>query len=319
MALFSGAVLFATGLGPLCSGYITQYLGWRWVFYIQIIYCFVVLSMVALFFRESRGTVLLSRKAALLNQWMEDRESAQLCGFEMPVEGEGRTESQRIRWRVKSDEERETLGKTIWISLYRPFHLLFTEPVVFWFSLWVAFAWAVLYLTFAAVPVVFKQNHGFDVERSGSVFAAMCIGSILATILSIYQEKIARRCGRKFNTPEGRLYFACAESALLPIGLFWFGWTSFPRIHWIVPAIAIGCATMGIFSIYLAVSPPLSFRSTIFEAQPSVFIIMFHDNWMTGRYPPSRSNYLTAQKLTTSTLRSSTTLQTPTAATPAQH
>ena len=31
------------------------------------------------------------------------------------------------------------------------------------------------------------------------------------------------------------------------------GWTSFPSIHWIVPTLAIGCATMGIFSIYLAV------------------------------------------------------------------
>ena len=55
------------------------------------------------------------------------------------------------------------------------------------------------------------------------------------------------------STPEGRLYFSCIESALLPIGLFWFGWTSFPSIHWIVPTLAIGCATMGIFSIYLAV------------------------------------------------------------------
>ena len=32
-----------------------------------------------------------------------------------------------------------------------------------------------------------------------------------------------------------------------------FGWTSFPNIPWIVPTLAVGCATMGIFSIYLAV------------------------------------------------------------------
>jgi hypothetical protein len=31
------------------------------------------------------------------------------------------------------------------------------------------------------------------------------------------------------------------------------GWTSFPSIPWIVPTLAVGCATMGIFSIYLAV------------------------------------------------------------------
>lgn len=36
-------------------------------------------------------------------------------------------------------------------------------------------------------------------------------------------------------------------------GCFWFGWSSFPSVPWIVPTLAIGCATMGIFSIYLAV------------------------------------------------------------------
>ena len=81
----------------------------------------------------------------------------------------------------------------------------------------------------------------------------MCAGSILATVLSIYQEKIARHYGKLSSTPEGRLYFACIESSLLPIGLFWFGWTSFPSTHWIVPTVAVGCVTMGVFSIYLAV------------------------------------------------------------------
>lgn len=86
-----------------------------------------------------------------------------------------------------------------------------------------------------------------------TVFLAMSVGGILATVLSIYQEKIAIRLGKMSNTPEGRLYFACIESILMPIGMFWFGWTSFSSVPWIVPSIAVGCATMGIFSVYLAV------------------------------------------------------------------
>jgi hypothetical protein len=31
-----------------------------------------------------------------------------------------------------------------------------------------------------------------------------------------------------------------------------FGWTSFANVHWIVPSIAIGIATVGIFAIYLS-------------------------------------------------------------------
>lgn len=86
----------------------------------------------------------------------------------------------------------------------------------------------------------------------------MAAGALLATVLSIYQERIAMRFGKLSSTPEGRLYFACIESALLPVGLFWFGWTSFPSVPWIVPALAVGCATVGIFSIYLAVFNYLS-------------------------------------------------------------
>ena len=205
-------------------------------------------------FKESRGSVILSRKAHALNKHYELREAAGYYGFSMPDPNvPGSTVSQRIRWKVKADEERSSLSRMIGISLYRPFHLLFTEPVLFFFSLWVSFSWAVLYLTLAAIPLVFQQNHGFSLQQANSVFTSMCLGSIFATVLSIYQEKLAKAHGKLASTPEGRLYFACVESACLPIGLFMFGWTSAPGIHWIVPTIAIFIATIGIFVIYLSV------------------------------------------------------------------
>ncbi|KAI4175973.1 MAG: hypothetical protein LQ343_001255 [Gyalolechia ehrenbergii] len=253
MALFAGAALLGTGLGPLCSGFVAQHLLWRWVFYIQVITSGILIILVAVFFRETRGSVLLSKRACSLNDWYEAREKVGLIGFNIQIQGDTKTESQRIRWKVKADEERESLAKMIGISVYRPFHLLTTEPVVFFFSLWVAFSWAVLYLTFSSVPLVFGTNHNFNIQQNGAVFTSMCIGAILSTILSIYQEKIAIHYGKLSSTPEGRLYFSCIESALMPIGLFWFGWSSFPQMHWIIPTIAIGCATMGIFSVYLAV------------------------------------------------------------------
>ncbi len=262
MALFSGAALCGTGLGPLVSGFIAQHTSWRWVFYVQVIDCGLMILAVILFFKETRGSVLLSRKAHLLNTWYEKREHAGFSGFMMPCnDGSGKTESQRIRWKVKSDEERESLAKMIKVSLYRPFcgfpramisgrtasnyhpDLLLTEPVCFWFSMWVAFSWAVLYLTFGAIPLVFTTNHGFNLEQNGAVFAgkswlhssqpvfvfvigltrgpAISVGAIISTILSIWQEKVAMRFGKLSSTPEGRLYFSCIESALMPIGLFW--------------------------------------------------------------------------------------------------
>jgi multidrug resistance protein len=253
MALFSGAALFGTSWGPLVCGFIAQNTSWRWIFYVQAIACAAVVVLMCVVFKETRGSVLLSKKAKALNKWYEAREASGYYGFNIhDAEKPENMVSQRLRWKVRSDEERASLSKMIGVSLYRPFHLLFTEPVVFWFSLWVAFSWAVLYLTLAAIPLVFQSNHGFSLQQANAVFASMGIASIFSTILSIYQEKIAKRNGKLTGTPEGRLYFACIESACMPIGLFMFGWTSFPDIHWVVPAIAIGIATIGIFSIYLA-------------------------------------------------------------------
>ncbi|OAX83768.1 hypothetical protein ACJ72_01868 [Emergomyces africanus] len=255
MALFSGAAFFGTGFGPMISSLIVHQISWRWAYYVHAILAAVVTVTVMLFFKETRGDVLLSRKAQVLNKWYEKLEEAGYVGVDMPVpedEGGGR-QSKRIRWKVKADEEREGIVKVITISLYRPFHLLSTEPVVFFFSLWAAFSWAVLYLQFGAIPLVFQNNHGFNLQQSGAVFASICIGGIIASFISIWQEKYVRRLGKISSTPEGRLYFVCIESILMPVGMFWFGWTSFSSIHWIVPCLAIGCITIGIFSIYLAV------------------------------------------------------------------
>ena len=268
MALFTSGAIFGTGLGPLCSGFIAQHTTWRWIFRVQACSAGLLMVVLIFFFKESRGSVLLSRKAKVLNKWYDEMESSGYYGFlvasgapDSPLSTESGTHKMphRIRWKVRSDEERATLFKMISISLYRPFHLLVTEPVVLFFSLWISFAWATLYLLFSAVPLIFQTRYNFNVAQSGAVFAAVCIGSVLSCLISIYQEPLAfkyvtsEKLQHFFTTPEGRLSFCCVQSSLLPIGCFWLGWTCFSSIPWIVPTLGVTCATMGIFCIYLAV------------------------------------------------------------------
>ncbi|KAK0665964.1 major facilitator superfamily domain-containing protein [Cercophora samala] len=333
MALFSGSVLAGTGFGPMVCAVMAERWGdlerypnmWKWTWWHQVMMGGVLMVAFVAFFKESRGSVLLSRKAKALNKWYEELEKEGYYGVCLEddqgreKEGENTTGSEdstddgdeekrslsasatgqergssikRIRWLVKEDEERASLGKMIAVSSSRPFYLLFTEPVIFFFSAWVAFAWGVLYLTFGSIPYVFQHVYGWSLEQSGYAFTAIILGAIVGTTMSIYQQRLLShpqwvdpaevitanstasslsdaeppapahkpdkiwaflRTNFPASSPESRLYFSCFTSTLLPIGMFLFGFTAKASIHWILPAMGIFLCTIGILSIYLAV------------------------------------------------------------------
>ncbi|KAF8534523.1 major facilitator superfamily domain-containing protein [Trichophaea hybrida] len=217
MACFSTVAMFGTGAGPL----------------------------VTIFMKETRGNVLLIRRAKALNNYLEAQGSG--------AEEKAVTVAGRILWKVRAEEERASLSQMVKVSLTRPFYLLFTEPVVFFFSLWAAFGWGVLYLFLQGVPLVFETSYNFTISQVGSVFTSMCVGSLLALGLNAMVERGTKVYLPRATGPDTRLYSACSLGSLLPIGMFWFGWTSFPSQHWILPTIAVGVTTIGIFTIYLAV------------------------------------------------------------------
>ncbi|CAK7218288.1 hypothetical protein SBRCBS47491_003459 [Sporothrix bragantina] len=265
---------------------------WRWVFWHQAIADAVLMVALVLLFHESRGSVLMSRMAKSLNKWYSEREASGFYGVwikdsdaplakqsqpQRVLEGEhihepkpaleyspstsSTPQLKRIRWVVKDDEDRTTMLHMIGMSVYRPFHMLFTEPVVFFFSLWVAFAWAVLYLTFGSIFLVFEEVYDFNMEQAGYTFSSMLVGATVATAIGLYQDRFllrilplpeALRERLRQGVPEARLCGACVTSILLPIGLFIFGFTARPDYHWIAPTIGIGISTVGIFAVYLS-------------------------------------------------------------------
>ncbi|KAF9874453.1 hypothetical protein CkaCkLH20_08016 [Colletotrichum karsti] len=255
MAVFSGGALFGTGLGPLFCGFIVQYTNWRWIFWVQVIVNTVTVVAFLIFLPETRANVLLRRKAEALNRWYSENGEA-VSGFQVRATQGGDVMSRAVKWHLEGDQERGSLGQMIASSVTLPFVLLFTEPVVFFFSLWAAFSWSILYLGFAAVPLVFTTVYDFDLSSANAIFASSCAASIIATPISIYQERWLDGISSRrlpLDRPERRLYFSCVQSICLPVGLFIFGWTAREQVHWIVPAIGLGVSTLGVFSVYLAV------------------------------------------------------------------
>jgi hypothetical protein len=133
------------------------------------------------------------------------------------------------------------------ITVFRPIHMLFTEPIVGFFSLYIAFNFSVLFAFFDAFPIVFQGVYGFDRGHGGLIWLAVLLGVFLGVVSFIVLDRYFYRPhylasvkeGRGgVVAPEHRLYPAMVGSLGLPIGLFWLGWTARADISWASPAVA---------------------------------------------------------------------------------
>jgi len=185
--------------------------------------------MVPIFMKETRSAVLLVRLAKKMRK---------------------ETGNHRIRARV--EDERAALSTLIYISCTRPLYLLLTEPVIASFTLWVGFAWGILYVLIESIGPVFTKLHNFDSGQVGSVFVTLTIGSLLGLATNFYQEKLYQKYV-KTRGPEARLFAPMAAAFLFPIGMFIYAWCTYTKVYWIGLAIGIVLIMWALFIIYLAV------------------------------------------------------------------
>lgn len=117
----------------------------------------------------------------------------------------------------------------------------------------------ILFLFFSSVPQTFSTNYGFDTFQSGLIQLAITVGALIGTLINpvadiLYLKSAARNTENPgVPIPEARLYTAIPGSLLFTAGLFWYGWTSQPQYHWIIPTAGIACVGLGIYSIYMGV------------------------------------------------------------------
>jgi multidrug resistance protein len=118
MAFFTSTTLLGSAVGSIFPAYVvaSPKLGWRWIFWIELILNGVSMVILLFVIRESRGSVLLSRRAASLRKETGDN-----------------------RYVCAADAARESLIVMIRSSLTRPFFFLVCEPAVTLFSIWVCY------------------------------------------------------------------------------------------------------------------------------------------------------------------------------------
>ncbi|CAD6899612.1 unnamed protein product [Tilletia controversa] len=228
MALFAVAGIGATGLGPAWAGWTTQYLSWRWVQWISAAASSAFFVVFALTVSESRGSVLLARRAAKLRKQTGDP-----------------------RYRARAEEERASMAVLIKTSLTRPLWLLVSEPVVAAFSIWIAFAWGIMYALLESIGLV-TALHDFSLGQTGLVFLTLTVASVLGFLTNFYQEALYRRHFPE-KGPEARLYAACAGAVLFPVGCLIYAWTSYAHVSMAGPIVGIIVLMLGVYHIYLSV------------------------------------------------------------------
>lgn len=224
MSIFLWAATCGSPSGYLLFAFVAGTRPWRDVFWALLGVCggfWLIMTAVLLYIGETRHSVIAKRKQARL------------------AENNGRRPPKSklsIAARVK------TAAETLFTkALSRPFRFLLTEAIVIFGSLYNGYLYGLSFLFNSAFDVVFGDKHGFDTIQVGLAFLGITVGITLGPLTNLlqerhYQQALLKNGGR--NTPEARVWMGKVAAVVFPVSLFWFAWTTYSSIHWIVPIIA---------------------------------------------------------------------------------
>jgi len=136
--------------------------------------------------------------------------------------------------------------------------MLFTELFVSLISLYASFLFGLLFFFFLAYPLTFGPIYGFGLGSRGLAFIGIGLGTLTGNIGFIILFRWFHKTKAFSDVMKAFLGPAMIGAVMLPISLFWFGWTARRGVHWIVPIIAgfpFGYSMMLLFagtSVYLS-------------------------------------------------------------------
>ena len=231
VAVFAAASFLGPIFSPVLGGFITQsYLGWRWTVWITMIMAAFVGSIGLWVLPETYVPVILHREARRL-----------------------RYATGNWALHAKVDEQPVDLRAILVRYLGRPFVMMALEPTLILFNLYISLVYGIIYLLFESYPISFYEERGYNLGVSALPFIPIGVGVILGSgIVAWYTQTSMKanfaRDGR--INPEDRLVPMIIGAAFLPIGCFWYAWTSSPNINpWpqILAGVPIGAGLQIVF------------------------------------------------------------------------
>lgn len=161
------------------------------------------------------------------------------------------------------------------VTLFFPIKLLLLEPIILISSIYTSFVFSILFAFLESYSYIFAGQYKFTLGQTGLSFLGIALGMLLASAFFVlgdrlYLQKIlnkqkeeklaaAQAAPKSKNEkvspcaplstpglsefeipipPEDVLIICKIGAILLPISLFWQGWTAHYKAHWIVPLAA---------------------------------------------------------------------------------
>ncbi|KAK2759559.1 hypothetical protein FQN54_003038 [Arachnomyces sp. PD_36] len=234
--IFAISSFMGPALGPVVGGYVGQspHISWRWVEWITLLMSGLTLAAVVFLLPESYSPVMLKWKAQHLRALTGDD-----------------------RYQAKLEIDNSSFTAMLATSLYRPFLLACTEPIIILVAIYLTVVYVILFTFLNGYTFIFTNVYGFSEGLTGLSFLGIAIGIIIAgcfvpLIYRMYKHDlaIAEESGFTSTAPESHLYFALFTAPAIPISLFWMGWTTNPSISpWspLIASVLFGYGTIGVF------------------------------------------------------------------------
>lgn len=165
-----------------------------------------------------------------------------------------RHETKNWALHAKLDEQRVTASEILTKYLHRPFKMLNQKPILILITIYLALIYGILCLFFVAYPISFQQERGWNLGVGALPFLGITVGVIIGAVVVswITKTRFARKLKKHGRVvPEERLPPMIIGGIMLPIGLFWFAWTSDKNMTWVPQVIAGVPIGMGIFMIFM--------------------------------------------------------------------
>jgi DHA1 family multidrug resistance protein-like MFS transporter len=234
MSVWAMSATMGPALAPIISGFSVAAKGWRWSVWEMLWLSGPIFLAMLVFLPETSPDAILLRRAQRL------RASASATG------------NPRLRSQSEISQANTRVGQLVAENLYRPVQMMVLDPAIGFTALYTALIYGIFYSFFEAFPLVYMDMYGFTLGRMGLAFLSISAGVAVA-VASYYAylyrvvEPFMRANG--LGAPERRLIPALVATFLCPVGLFLFGWSARPHVHWIVPTVGISVFTVGIFIV----------------------------------------------------------------------